>query len=122
MKGSTGTPGSIEKMWPKSFKARRKFQKELSDQLPIVTGLLSEKQGASHKSARIAHGQEKMQELNSLSRNDEMEVVYTLVDGLIPIRHAMLSRTKARRFNYQNRVCKTGMYWVLGRQKIESKK
>lgn len=75
---------------------------------------------ANQRAAYMARSQEKEQRVNDLDRDVEFEMMHTLLDGTKPIRHQMLSRARARKLNAANRQFQTGLYWLLGRQKIAS--
>ncbi len=55
---------------------------------------------------------------NDLSRVN-LEMVHTLVeDGLKPIRHELMTRTKSRKLNAANRQYGLKLEWVAGRQEL----
>lgn len=127
MKGSTGTPQQVVRIYSHSRRAVESRMKPLKDRLrfnaPSVQRLdgIAKHKGMSpvEKSIYVRTVQQKEQRINDLSTNIETEVYYTLVDRTRPVCHRLLSRRKARVLNHANSIYKTGMCWVMGRQELK---
>lgn len=127
MRGKTGASTQTHLLVSNCKAAVEKRQSELkrvSNAIPIAKfDAIASRLGMSsaQKGKYIHTAQKKEQSLNDQQRAGmEFEVAYTLVkNGTQPIRVALMTRAKARLWNKENKKMGTGLYWVMGRQKIQ---
>lgn len=126
MKGSTGTSLRYTKLvsnHPAAIKRRQTVLKSQFNAIPTAKlDAITARGGMSLSQAKqyVRVAQKKEQAINDLSRNEmEFEVAFTLVKGTKAIRVAYMTREKARLWNDSNTKLGTGLYWVMGKQKIQ---
>ena len=116
MKGQTGAPATDISIRCNSKDAIDERQQRLKQETAHLW--INPKVGTTHT---LIKGQRRMQRLNDLNRGgQEMEMAHTLVkDGIVPVRHQMMTRAKARKlntFNWQNGL---KLKWMLGKQELK---
>jgi len=129
MKGSTGTSlGSKAKpMFPQTKKSCDRLAKTLRQEMKVIS--------LHNLDARCEHGQIQnaraslvKQLARARARNDldrasmDMEFIHTLVSGLKPVRHQMMTVLQARKLNAFNRQNDIPFLWVMGKQSISEGK
>lgn len=117
------TPGGshVIRLHSNSRFAVNKRQKELkSEMVALPVHKLAHLDGSTF-SAIIGRVTRQAKLFNDARREggDEKEIWFTLVDGLKPIKHRIMSRKVDRNLNFGNRRYKTGMQWVQGKQDIQ---